>query len=137
VVHDATGFGAKRVKRLEVIEPAIFPVQLPVALRVYVAFKFMKRPEEAGTGTGVAILATFRVWRFEVPETTSEVNVPTLVIFPWEGAVTDCDVGTVETFAPFMFEIPEPFEATKRPWTFSPVNVPTLVMLGWEARVTL
>ena len=34
VVHEATGFGEKRVNRLEVIEPAIFPVQFPVEFRV-------------------------------------------------------------------------------------------------------
>lgn len=61
MVHEATGLGANRVKRLEVTAPAILPVQLPVAFRVYVAFRFMKRPEEAGTGTGVEMLLTFRV----------------------------------------------------------------------------
>ena len=50
VVHEATGFGAKRVYRLEVIELAIFPVQLPVELSVYVALRFMKRPEVMGMG---------------------------------------------------------------------------------------
>ena len=37
------------------------------------------------------------------------------------------------TFEPLMFEIPDPLEATKRPWMFRPVRVPTLVILGWEA----
>jgi hypothetical protein len=48
----------------------------------------MKRPDDTGTGTGVEILVTFRVCRFEVPETVSEVNVPTLVIFAWSAWVT-------------------------------------------------
>jgi hypothetical protein len=61
VVHEAMGFGAKRVKRLEVIELAIFPVQFPVEFRVYVAFRFMKRPEDAAIG-----LATLSVWTFAV-----------------------------------------------------------------------
>ncbi len=56
LVHEAMGFGAKRVKRLEVIELAIFPVQFPVEFRVYVAFKFMKRPDVMGIG-----VATFNV----------------------------------------------------------------------------
>jgi hypothetical protein len=46
-------------------------------------------------------------------------------------------VGTVETFEPFMFEIPEPLEATSNPWIVSPVKVPTDVMLVWAATVTL
>ena len=34
-----------------------------------------------------------------------------------------------------MFEIADPFDATRRPWTESPVSVPTEVMFGW-AEVT-
>ena len=43
------------------IDPAIFPDQLPVALSVYVALRFMKRP--VLVGMGVAIL---RVWTLAV-----------------------------------------------------------------------
>lgn len=39
-------------------------------------------------------------------------------------------------FEEFKFEIPEPFEATSKPWTLRPVSVPTLVMFGWAAWVT-
>lgn len=42
---------------MEVIVLAIFPVQFPVELRVYVAFRFIKRPELTVMG-----LATLRVW---------------------------------------------------------------------------
>jgi hypothetical protein len=48
----------------------------------------------------------------------------------WEGVITDCDVGTVETFDPFMFEIPEPLEAMSNPWTVKEVKVPSDVTLG-------
>jgi hypothetical protein len=34
------------------------------------------------------------------------------------------------------FEIAEPLETIKRPWTVRPVKVPTEVMLGWEGLVT-
>jgi hypothetical protein len=40
------------------------------------------------------------------------------------------------TFEPLIFEIPDPFEATKRPWTFRAVSVPTLVIFNCEAPVT-
>jgi len=43
---------------------------------------------------------------------------------------------TVLTFAPFMFEIPEPLDATSNPWTLRPVKVPTDVMLGWDGWTT-
>ena len=33
-------------------------------------------------------------------------------------------------FDAFMFEIADPFEATKRPWTDSPVSVPTDTIFG-------
>ena len=56
VVHEATGLGANRVYRFDVIDPAIFPDQFPVALSVYVALRFMNRPVLAGMG-----VATFRV----------------------------------------------------------------------------
>jgi hypothetical protein len=36
-----------------------------------------------------------------------------------------------------MFEIPDPFDAIKRPWTLRPVKVPTDVILVWAAAVTL
>ena len=65
------------------------------------------------------------------PETVRLVSVPTDVMFPWAGVITDCDVGTVETFEPFTFEIPDPFETTKRPWTFRPVRVPSDVTFVW------
>jgi hypothetical protein len=42
------GIGAKSVYRFEVIVPAMLPVQLAPAVKVYEAFKFIKRPEEAG-----------------------------------------------------------------------------------------
>ena len=45
-------------------------------------------------------------------------------------------VPTVLTFAPFMFEIPEPLETTSNPETVRPVNVPTDVMLGWAGWTT-
>jgi hypothetical protein len=45
--------GANSVYRLEVIVPAMFPVQFDVELRVYVAFRFMNRPEAAGMNEGV------------------------------------------------------------------------------------
>ena len=41
------------------------------------------------------------------------------------------------TFAALMFDIPEPFDATKRPFIVRPVRVPTLVMLGWSGLETL
>ena len=59
------------------------------------------------------------------------MRVPRLVILGWEGVITDCDVGTVETFDPFMFEIPEPLETIKRPWTLREFRTPKLVTLGW------
>ena len=59
------------------------------------------------------------------------VRVPRLVMLGWEGLVTTTDVGTVETLAPFMFEIPEPLETIKSPCTERPVNVPTDVTFGW------
>ena len=73
-------------------------------------------------------------FRFEIPETLRLVRVPTEVMFGWEGFVT-----LVATFAAatlptrldeFMFEIPEPFEATSNPLTVRPVSVPTEVMFG-------
>lgn len=48
VVQFANGFGANNVYRLDVIVPAMFPVQFPVAFNVYVAFKFMKSPVVVG-----------------------------------------------------------------------------------------
>jgi hypothetical protein len=54
----------------------------------------------------------------------------------WEGEITDCDVGTVETFEPFMLDSPEALEAMSNPWTFNAINCPTLVMLGCAACVT-
>ena len=51
--------------------------------------------------------------------------------------ITLRDVGTVETFEPFTFEIPEPFEAMSKPWTLRPVKVPTDVMFPCEAAITL
>ena len=51
--------------------------------------------------------------------------------------ITLRDVGTVETFEPFTFEIADPFEAMSKPWTLRPVKVPTDVMFGWEAVITL
>ena len=76
----------------------------------------------------------FPVYRFEfmTPETTRPVSVPTDVMFGWAANVTLRDVGTVETFEPFTFEIAEPFEAMSNPWIASPVSVPTDVMFGWE-----
>jgi len=46
---------------LEVIVLAIFPVQFPVELRVYVAFRFIKRPVLAAIG-----VATLSVWTLAV-----------------------------------------------------------------------
>ena len=52
-------------------------------------------------------------------------------MFVCEGFVTDPAIGTAPTiFDAFIFEIPEPFEAIKRPWTFNPVRVPSDVMFG-------
>lgn len=52
----------------------------------------------------------------------------------WAGAITDCDVGTVETFAPFTLDKPEAFpvrrSACRTPDTVNIVNCPTDVMLG-------
>jgi hypothetical protein len=64
VVHDAIGFGANRVYKLLDHVLAIFPYQLPVLFKVYVALRFIKRPDEAGTGTGVDMLVTFSVEMF-------------------------------------------------------------------------
>ena len=47
---------------MEVIVLAIFPVQFPVELSVYVAFRFMKRPVLTAIG-----LATLSVWTLAVP----------------------------------------------------------------------
>jgi hypothetical protein len=44
----ATGFDANKVYRLGEKVPTTFPYQFPVELRVYVAWRFMKSPEEAG-----------------------------------------------------------------------------------------
>ena len=41
------------------------------------------------------------------------------------------------TLAAFMFAIPEPFDATRRPLTVRPVSVPRLVMFGWTGLDTL
>ena len=46
---------------MEVIVLAMFPVQFPVELSVYVAFRFMKRPVLAAIG-----VATLRVWTLAV-----------------------------------------------------------------------
>jgi hypothetical protein len=63
------------------------------------------------------------------------VSVPTDVILVWAGAITDCAVGTVETFAPFTLDNPDAFpvrrSARKTPDTVNDVNCPTDVMLGW------
>ena len=101
VVHEATGFGPKSVKRLDVIEPAILPDQFPVEFRVYVAFRFMKRPEETGMTPGVAMLATLRVCKLELPETVRDVRVPTDVIFPWAVWSWDAEKAPIVTFAVF------------------------------------
>ena len=92
---------------------------------------------------------TFEPLMFEIPEpfeatkrpcTFRPVRVPTLVMLGWEAPVTlkaKLALATLPTkFDEFRFEIPEPLEATKRPWMFRPVSVPTLVMLGWEAPET-
>ena len=56
---------------MEVIVLAIFPVQFPVELSVYVEFRFMKRPELTAMG-----LATLRVW-------TLAVTILALKMFAW------------------------------------------------------
>ena len=68
------------------------------------------------------------------PITVKFVRVPTEVMLGWAADVTLWAVPTVlTTFAPFMFEIPEPFPeskfACKIPETVRLVRVPTDVML--------
>jgi hypothetical protein len=75
-------------------------------------------------------------FKFEIPETFREFRIPKLVMFGWAAVMTLWAVPTVLTFAPFMFEIPEPLEATSNPWTLRPVKVPTEVMLGWDGWTT-
>lgn len=54
----------------------------------------------------------------------------------WAGAITDCDVGTVETFEPVMLDradaLPTWRLAFKIPEMVRDVRVPTDVMLGWD-----
>jgi hypothetical protein len=73
----------------------------------------MKRPEETGMTPGVAMLATLRVWRFEVPETVSPVRVPTDVIFPWAVWSWDAEKAPIVTFAVFRLLRAEAFPTNK------------------------
>jgi hypothetical protein len=77
---------------------------------------------------------------FRIPATVNDVNCPTDVMLGWEGVITDCDVGTVETFEPFTFDRPEALPtwrlALRIPETVKEVKVPTDVMLGWEGVIT-
>jgi hypothetical protein len=64
-------------------------------------------------------------------------EVPTLVMLGWRGWETTRATFALATFPTklleLMFEIPEPFEAIKRPLTVKVVEaVPTLVMFGWR-----
>ena len=78
----------------------------------------------------------FPTWRlaFKIPETVSELRVPTDVMLGCEATVTLWAVGTVETFAPFTLDKPEAFpvrrSACRTPDTVNIVNCPTDVMLG-------
>lgn len=64
------------------------------------------------------------------PDEYKPVRVPTEVILGCDAFVTLWAVPTVLTFAPFMFEIAEPFEATSSPLTVKEFRIPKLVMLG-------
>jgi hypothetical protein len=85
--------------------------------------------------------------RFEIPEPFEAIKrpftvkvveeVPTLVMFGWRGWETTRATFALATFPTKLlelrFEIPEPFEAIKRPLTVKVVEeVPTLVMFGWR-----
>jgi hypothetical protein len=74
------------------------------------------------------------------PWTVRPVKVPTEVMLGWEGLLTTPATLAAATFPTKLlelrFEIAEPLETIKRPWTVRPVKVPTEVMLGWEGLVT-
>ena len=73
-------------------------------------------------------------FKFEIPETSRDVRVPTEVILGCEGFVTLEATFAAATFPirldEFMFEIPEPLDTTSRPLIVSPVRVPTEVTFG-------
>jgi hypothetical protein len=72
--------------------------------------------------------------------TAKLVKRPTDVMLGWAACETTKATLALATFPTkldeFMFEIPDPLETTKRPWTFRPVSVPTDVMFPWAAKVT-
>ena len=74
------------------------------------------------------------------PWTLSPMRVPSACMFGWKDWETTrarlADATLPTRFDEFRFEIPDPFEATKRPCILSPVRVPTLVMFGWAAPET-
>ena len=151
VVQDAIGFGAKRVNKFDVIEPAIFPVQFPVLLSEYVALRFIKRPDEAGTGIGVAILWTLRVdifargetrdVRFDVPETFREVpniedafRVVALVVETFRDVTNIEDALRVVTLVVERFDVPVTFRDP--PKIEAPFKVVTLVVAKFDVPET-
>ena len=106
-VQFATGFGAKRVNRLDVSVPATLPYQFPVELSVYEAFRFMKRPVVAGIRLVVWTVPIFAVTMFDTVETRFVVRLTRLEM---ETTLS------VPTFAVVAVR---------------PVSVPTDVMFGW------
>jgi hypothetical protein len=62
--------------------------------------------------------------------------VPAVVAVVADPAVV-ADATVPTTFDPWIFEIADPFEAIRSPWTLRPVRVPTLVMAGCAATVTV
>ena len=67
-----------------------------------------------------------------VPDTVKLTRVPRLVIFDCVFPETTRATFALATFPvrfdALMFEIPNPFEAVKSPFTVRPVRVPTLVI---------
>jgi hypothetical protein len=92
----------------------------------------------------------FEELRFAIPEpseatsnpfTVKPVRVPTDVMLTCAGFVTLEATLAAATFPirfeELRFEIPEPFEATRNPFTVKPDKVPTDVMFPWAGLVTL
>ena len=70
-------------------------------------------------------------------ETATFVRRPTEVMFGWAAWETTRATFAFATFPKrfdeFMFEIPDPLEATSNPWIVRPDRIPTEVILGWAA----
>ena len=128
-----------------------------VVVKEFETATFVRRPTEVmfGWAAWETTRATFAFatfpnkfdeFMFEIPdplETMSKpwtfrpVKVPTDVILGW--AAWDTTRATLafatfpKRFDEFMFEIPDPLEATSNPWIVRPDRIPTEVILGWAA----